>query len=68
MKKSDESVKASHDPKWPYILNIFHKILIIAGSGSGKTNVLLNLVKHQRPDVGKSIKQSISHVSMEEKK
>ena len=28
-------------------------ILIIGGSGSGKTNVLLNLIKHQRPDIDK---------------
>ena len=30
-------------------------ILIIAdsGSGSGKTNVLLNLIKHQQPDLDK---------------
>ena len=68
MKKYDESVRTNHDPKWTYILNILHKILIIAGSGSGKTNVLLNLLKHQRPDVGESIKESICQVSMEEKK
>ena len=28
-------------------------ILIISGSGSGKTNVLLNLLKHQQPDINK---------------
>ena len=48
MKKYDESVRTNHDPKWTYILNILHKILIIAGSGSGKTNVLLNLEKVSR--------------------
>ena len=30
-----------------------HKILIIGGSGSGKTNVLLNLIKQQQPDIDK---------------
>ena len=28
-------------------------ILIIGSSGPGKTNVLLNLLKHQQPDVDK---------------
>ena len=28
-------------------------ILIIGGSGSGKTNALLNLTKHQQPDIDK---------------
>ena len=27
--------------------------MIISGSGSGKTNVLLNLIKKQRPDIDK---------------
>ena len=31
-------------------LTIF-RILIIRGSGSGKTDVLLNLIKHQQPDI-----------------
>ena len=30
-----------------------YRILIIGGSGSGKTNVLLNLLKHQPPDINK---------------
>ena len=30
-----------------------YRILIIDGSGSGKNNVLLNLIKHQRPDIDK---------------
>ena len=36
-----------HNKKWPYILDHPHKILIIGGSGSGKTNALLNLIKEQ---------------------
>ena len=36
-------------------------------SGSGKTNMLLNLIKHQRPDIDHS-NQSINYLSMEEKK
>ena len=30
-----------------------YKILIIDGSGSAKTNALLNLIKNQRPDIDK---------------
>ena len=30
-----------------------HRILIIGGSGSYKTNSLLNLIKHQPPDIEK---------------
>ena len=31
-----------------------YRILITDGSGSSKTNVLLNLIKHQRPDIDKT--------------
>ena len=30
--------------KWPYIPGHSYRILIIGGSGSGKTNALLNLI------------------------
>ena len=33
--------------KWPYILNHPYRILIVGGSGSGKTNALLNLINNQ---------------------
>ena len=33
--------------KWPYISDHPHWILIVGGSGSGKTNTLLNLTKEQ---------------------
>ena len=33
--------------KWPYIPDHPYRILIVGGSGSGKTNVLLNLIKEQ---------------------
>ena len=42
-----QSVKICHNPNWPYIPDHPHRILIIGGSGSGKTNVLLNLIKNQ---------------------
>ena len=36
-----------HNQKWPYIPDHPYRILIIGGSGSGKTNALLNLIKEQ---------------------
>ena len=33
--------------KWPFIPDHPYRILIIGGSGSGKTNALLNLIKEQ---------------------
>ena len=36
-----------HSEKWPYIPDHPYRILIIGGSGSGKTNTLLNLIKEQ---------------------
>ena len=36
-----------HNEKWPYIPDHPYRILITCGSGSGKTNTLLNLIKEQ---------------------
>ena len=44
--------KTEHDKNWPYIPDHPCRILIIGGSGSGKTNVLLNLIENQ-PDIDK---------------
>ena len=41
-----------HNSKWSYIPNHPYRILIIGGSGSGKTNALLNLINNQ-PDIDK---------------
>ena len=41
-----------HNEKWPYVLDHPYRILIIGGSGSGKTNTLLNLINEQK-DIGK---------------
>ena len=46
MKNYDKSVEI-HNPNWTYILGHPYRILIIGGSGSGRANVLLNLIKHQ---------------------
>ena len=37
-----------HNQNWPYIPDHPYSILIIGGSGSGKTNTLLNLINEQR--------------------
>ena len=39
--------KTEHNKNWPYIPDHPYRILIIGGSGSGKTNVLLNLIENQ---------------------
>ena len=44
--------KINHNPNWPYIPDHPYRILIIGGSGSGKTNALLNLINNQ-PDIDK---------------
>ena len=44
--------KRKHNPNWPYIPDHPYRILIIGGSGSGKTNTLLNLINNQ-PDIDK---------------
>ena len=49
----DQSVKINHTPNWSHIPDHPCRILIINGSGSGKTTVLLNLIKHQRPNIDK---------------
>ena len=41
-----------HNSKWSYIPNNPYRILIIGGSGSRKTNALLNLINNQ-PDIDK---------------
>ena len=38
--------------KWPELPDHSYRILIIGGSGSGKTNALLNLINHE-PDIAK---------------
>ena len=39
--------KTEHNRNWPYIPDKPYRILIIGGSGSGKTNVLLNLIENK---------------------
>ena len=44
--------RTEHNRNWPYIPDHTYRILIIGGSGSGKTNVLSNLMENQ-PDIDK---------------
>ena len=37
-----------HNEKWPYIPDHPYRILIISGSGPGKTNALINLINEQK--------------------
>ena len=53
MKNYDELVEINHNSNWPYIPDHPYRILIVGGLGSGKTNMLLYLIKHQRPDIDK---------------
>ena len=47
IKNYDESVEINHNPNWSYIPDHPFRIVIIVCYGSGKTNVLLNLIKNQ---------------------
>ena len=48
-----EDIK-EHNPNWPEIPDHQYRTLITEGSGSGKTNTLLNLVNHE-PDIEKNL-------------
>ena len=50
--------KTKHNLKWPYIPDHPYRILIIGGSGYGKTNSLLNLINNQ-PDIDKTFLYAI---------
>ena len=47
MEKYDQSVEISRNSYWSYISEHPYRILTIGGSGSGKTNALLDWMKHQ---------------------
>ena len=44
--------KTEHNKNWLYVPDHAYRILIIGGSGSGKTNLSLNLIENQ-PDIDK---------------
>ena len=48
-----EDIK-EYNVNWPEIPDHPYRILIVGGSGSGKTNALLNLISHE-PDIDKIV-------------
>ena len=65
--------KIKHNKNWLYIPDHPYRILITGSSGSGKTNVLLNLTENQ-PDINKlylytkdPMKENINTWSIKEK-
>ena len=51
----DDAIKEEtkeHNPNWPQIVDNPYRILVIGGSGSGKTNSLFNLI-NQQPHIDK---------------
>ena len=52
-KNYNQSVEINHNLNWSYISDHPYRIIIIACSSSGKANMVLNLIKNQRPDVDK---------------
>ena len=53
--------KTEHNSKWSYIPNHKYRLLIAGGSGSGKTNALLNLINNQL-DIDKYIYMQKIHM------
>ena len=47
MKNFNQSVEINHNLNWPYIPDHPYRILIIGGSASEKTNVLLKLMNDE---------------------
>ena len=47
MKNYHESFEINHNRNWPYIHDHTDRILI----NGGKTDLLLNLIKYQQPDI-----------------
>ena len=44
---NENNENKEHNKKWPYIPDHPYRIMIICGSGSGKTDALLNLINEQ---------------------
>ena len=72
IKNYDKSIEMNHSSNWPYFPNHAYSISPIGGLGSGKTNMLLNLMKYQGQDIICKLKihlnVSINCLFIEEKK
>ena len=53
LKNYGESVEININPDFPYLPDHPFRMLVIGGSRSSKTNMLLNLIKYLRPAVDK---------------
>ena len=53
MKNHDKSIEIYHNPNWSFLADLPYIVLVIGGSVPGKTDALMNLIKHQRPDTDK---------------
>ena len=56
MKNYDELVIINNNPNWPYFDEHSFRTVIIGVLGSIRTNMILNLIKHQRTDIDKMSK------------
>ena len=54
--------KTEHNPNLPYIPGHSYRVLIVGGSGSEKTNALLNLINNQ-PDIDKIYLYAKDHMN-----
>ena len=63
IKSYDESIKINRNPNWSYIPHHPYRVIFIGGLGSGKTNVLLNIVKYQPQNLTKFIDSSKIHLN-----
>ena len=50
---NSDSIINENNEKWPYIPDHPYRMMIIGGSGSGKTNALLSLINEQNYDIDK---------------
>ena len=53
---------AEHNLKWSYIPDHPYRILKIGGSGSGKANALLNLIKQRDSDLSTALFKRLIYI------
>ena len=75
VKNYEEPVQINHNPNWPYIFDHLYRILKLVVQDQRKTNMFLNLLKHQQADIGKiyfnfkdPLKSKYHYLSAEKKK
>ena len=63
-KNYDKAVEINHNLKWPHVPDHPYRILIFGGLGSGKTNVLLKLIKYQNKILAKRMRQRSTQIKV----